>query len=73
MSHDVNSTYWWYEIKRDIAEYVAPCDTCQRVETKHQRHAGLLQRLQVPEQKWEEIAMDFLWNYLELSLENDSL
>jgi hypothetical protein len=31
-----NATYWWYKIKRDVAEYVALCDTCQRVETKHQ-------------------------------------
>jgi hypothetical protein len=33
-SHKV--TYWWYKIKRDVAEYVALCDICQRVETKHQ-------------------------------------
>jgi hypothetical protein len=59
MYHDLKATYWWYEIKRDIAEYVALCDTCQRVETKHQRHARLLQPLQVPEWKWEEIATDF--------------
>jgi hypothetical protein len=30
-------------MKRDIAEYVALCDTCQRVKAEHQRHAGLLQ------------------------------
>jgi hypothetical protein len=22
------ATYWWYGMKRDIAEYVALCDTC---------------------------------------------
>jgi hypothetical protein len=21
--------YWWYDMKRDIAEYVSLCDTCQ--------------------------------------------
>jgi hypothetical protein len=36
MYHDLEATSWWYEIKRDVAEYVALCDTCQRVETKHQ-------------------------------------
>jgi hypothetical protein len=36
------------------------CNTCQRVETKHQRPTGLLQPLQVPEWKWEEIVMDFI-------------
>jgi hypothetical protein len=29
MYHDLKDTYWWYEIKRDIAEYVALYDTCQ--------------------------------------------
>jgi hypothetical protein len=47
-------------MKRDIAEYVALCDTCQRVKDEHQRPAGLLQLLQVPKWKWEEITMDFI-------------
>jgi hypothetical protein len=29
MYHDLNATYWWYGMKRDMAEYVALCDTCQ--------------------------------------------
>jgi hypothetical protein len=49
MYHDHEATYWWYEIKRDVAKYVTLCDTCQRVKTKHQRPVGLLQPLQVPD------------------------
>jgi hypothetical protein len=60
MYHDLEATYYWYGMKRDIAEYVALCDTCQRVKVEHQRPTGLLQSLQVPEWKWEEIAMDFI-------------
>jgi hypothetical protein len=60
MYHDLKTTYWWYGMKRDVAEYVTLCDTCQRVKAEHQRPAGLLQPLQVPEWKWEEIAMDFI-------------
>jgi hypothetical protein len=26
--HDLKVTYWWYGMKRDVAEYVALCDTC---------------------------------------------
>jgi hypothetical protein len=29
MYHDLKATYWWYRMKRDIAEYVALCDTYQ--------------------------------------------
>jgi hypothetical protein len=34
--HDLKATYWWYGMKRDVAEYVTLCDTCQRVKAKHQ-------------------------------------
>jgi hypothetical protein len=27
--HDLKATYWWHGTKRDIAKYVALCDTCQ--------------------------------------------
>jgi hypothetical protein len=30
---DLKEKYWWYGLKRDVAEYVALCDTCQRVKT----------------------------------------
>jgi hypothetical protein len=60
MYHDLKATYWWYGMKRDVVKYVALCDTCQQVKAEHQRPAGLLQPLQVPEWKWEEIAMDFI-------------
>jgi hypothetical protein len=36
MYHDLNATYWWYGMKRYVAEYVALCDTCQRVKAEHQ-------------------------------------
>jgi hypothetical protein len=29
MYHDLKATYWWYGMKKDVAEYVALCDTCQ--------------------------------------------
>jgi IS30 family transposase len=39
---------------------VALCDICQQVKAEHQRLAGLLQPLKIPEWKWEEIIMDFI-------------
>jgi hypothetical protein len=52
--------YWWYGMKRDIAEYISLCDTYQRVKAEHQWPAGLLQPLKILEWKWEEIGMDFI-------------
>jgi hypothetical protein len=60
MNHDLKPTYWWYDMKMDVAKYVALCDTCQRLNTEHRRIAGLLQSLHVPEQKWDEFALYFI-------------
>jgi hypothetical protein len=46
---DLKERYWWYGTKGDVAAHVALCDVCQRVKAEHQRPAGLLQPLKVPE------------------------
>ncbi|WVZ90018.1 hypothetical protein U9M48_036354 [Paspalum notatum var. saurae] len=60
MYYDLKERFWWYGMKRAVAEYVAICDTCQRVKAKYQRPVVLLQPLKVLEWKWEEITMDFI-------------
>jgi hypothetical protein len=60
MYQDLKKRFWWYGMKREIAEYVAVCDSCQRIKAKHQRPADLLQPLQIPQWKWDEIKMDFI-------------
>jgi hypothetical protein len=45
---DLKVSYWWYGMKHDVANYVALCDTCQRVKAEHQHPTGLLQSLKVP-------------------------
>ncbi|WVZ48657.1 LOW QUALITY PROTEIN: hypothetical protein U9M48_000078 [Paspalum notatum var. saurae] len=60
MYQDLKQKFWWYGMKREVAAYVALCDVCQRVKAEHQKPAGLLQPLKIPEWKWEEIGMDFI-------------
>jgi hypothetical protein len=60
MYHDLKRKYWWYGLKRDVAAQVAICDACQRVKAEHQRPAGLIYPLKIPEWKWEKIDMDFM-------------
>jgi hypothetical protein len=40
--------FWWYGMKREIAEHVVVCDSCQRIKAEHQRPVDLLQPLQIP-------------------------
>ena len=60
MYQDLKQTFWWMGMKRDVAEFVSRCLTCQQVKAPRQRPAGLLQPLSVPQWKWEEISMDFI-------------
>ena len=60
MYQNLKQKYWWYGLKRDVVAHVAMCDVCQRVKAEHQRPAGLLHPLKIPEWKWEEIGMDFI-------------
>jgi hypothetical protein len=60
MYQDLKKKFWWYGMKREIAEHVAICDSCRRIKAEHQRPAGLLQPLQIPQWKWDEIGMDFI-------------
>ena len=60
MYQDVKQTFWWPSMKREIAEFVSRCLHCQQVKAEHQRPAGLLQPLPIPEWKWEHISMDFV-------------
>ena len=60
MYQDLKNRFWWPGMKRDIARYVSICLTCQRVKAEHQRPGGVLQPIQIPEWKWEDISMDFI-------------
>nr|GEU49735.1 hypothetical protein [Tanacetum cinerariifolium] len=44
----------------DNATYVSKCLTCSKVKAEHQRPSGLLQQLDIPEWKWDNITMDFI-------------
>jgi hypothetical protein len=60
-------------MKKDIAQHVAQCDTCQRTNAEHHKPVGLLQPLPIPEWKWEEIGMDFVVGLPQSLRGNDSI
>ena len=42
MYQDLKKMYWWPGMKREIAEYVSKCLTCQQVKAEHQAPSRLL-------------------------------
>ncbi|GJZ04183.1 putative reverse transcriptase domain-containing protein [Tanacetum coccineum] len=65
--------YWWPGIKKDIVVYVSKCLTCLRVKAEYQRPSGLLQQPEIPEWKWEGIAMDFVTKLPRTSSGHDTI
>nr|GFC87260.1 putative reverse transcriptase domain-containing protein [Tanacetum cinerariifolium] len=60
MYRDLKQYFWWNSTKQDVATFVSKCMTCQQVKIEHQRASGLLQSLEIPILKWDEISMDFI-------------
>ena len=59
MYQDLKQVFWWAGMKKEITYYVAYCNVCNLVKAEHQKPAGFLQPLKVPEWKWDNISMDF--------------
>jgi hypothetical protein len=60
-------------MKREIAHYVAECDTCQQVKASHLKVAGTLQPLPIPSWKWEDVSIDFIVVLPNTSQKHDSI
>ena len=47
-------------MKREIAQFVEQCLTCQQIKAIHQKPSRLLQPFPILKWKWEHICMDFV-------------
>jgi hypothetical protein len=56
----IRKSFFWATLEKDVKEYIASCDICQRTKTKRHRPYGELASLPVPEGPWQEITMDFI-------------
>ena len=48
MYQDLKETFWWQGMKKDVAQFVSACLTCQKAKVEHQRLGGILQPLEIP-------------------------
>ena len=60
MYQDLKETFWWQGMKRDVVQFVSTCLTCQKAKVEHQRPGEILQPLEIPVWKWDNISMDFV-------------
>nr|GFD14104.1 putative reverse transcriptase domain-containing protein [Tanacetum cinerariifolium] len=73
MYHDLKQYFWWSGMKRDVATFVSKCLICQQVKIEHQRASGLLQQLDIPVWKWDEISMDFVTGLPQTQRRHDAI
>ncbi|GJV39791.1 putative reverse transcriptase domain-containing protein [Tanacetum coccineum] len=73
MYYDLRDMYRWPRMKKDISLYVSKCLMCSKVKAGHQRPSDLLQQPEIPEWKWERIAMDFITNLPRTRSGNESI
>ena len=69
----VNKFYYWLDLKKEVAEFVARCLDCQQVKEECKHLGGLLQSIPIPEWKWEVISMDFIIGLQRIVRQHDSI
>ena len=58
--YNARRSFFWKGMQKYIQQYVAECDKCQRNKSENILIPWLLDPLHIPNQKWEEISMDFI-------------
>ena len=54
------SQFYWPNMQADIKNYVKKCTICQQAKSETTLPSGLLNPLPIPQQVWDDIAMDFI-------------
>ena len=60
MQELIKRTYWWPGLKEDVKKYVQECIKCQQNKVQHQKRAGELHPLEIPEGPWQDISIDMI-------------
>ena len=68
----IKKNYQWPEIKKDIKKYVQEYMKYQQNKIQHQKKAGELHPLEIPERLWQEISIDIIGLLLQ-SKEKDAI
>ena len=60
MYGDMEQIYYWERIKKDVGKFMYKCINCQLVKAEQKKPSGLLQPLEIPGWKREQVSMDFI-------------
>jgi Integrase zinc binding domain len=57
---DLSTSFAWPSKRRDVKEYVRSCNSCQRNKPRNQSKIRLLDPLEVPTRRLEQVTLDFV-------------
>ena len=60
-------------MKKEIADFVSKCLTCQQVKAEHHKPARKIQPLPIPIWKWDKITMDFVTGLARTRRQHDAI
>ncbi len=63
----IKRNYYWSFMRKTIDRYIRNCYICQRSKTSRNKSNDLLQSLSISEQRWQDIAMNFIINLFDSS------
>ncbi len=66
----IKRNYYWSFMRKTIDQYIRNCYICQRSKTSKDKSNDLLQSLSISEQRWQDIAMNFIIDLSDLSKYN---
>ena len=56
----LRQNFWGKNMTSDVREFVISCPVCQVEKSSHLKEAGRLQPLEIPQRKWDHVAIDFV-------------
>ena len=56
----IHRHFYWPKMFKEIKNYIARCEECQKNKSTNQAPQGYLQPIPLPKQKWQKISMDFI-------------
>jgi hypothetical protein len=69
----LQQNFYWPDHTIDVRDFVLGCEVCQSEKSVHKLPAGLLQPLQLPEEKWSDVSLDFIMGLPVSERKNDGI
>ena len=69
----VRKHFYWLGLHKDVIDYVLQCQKCQVNKAERLKAGGLLHPLEISNEKWESISMDFIMGLPTTNREHDAI